>query len=129
MSSLLLVLMALSTEAPATAGAQPSSVVACTAQRLRPFVGPTGIHQSWPTTDELPPDVANGAGLLLSDVGMVADGYSHSLVVDSSSHAAYVVQQGGIAGFRTIYGPLPVAACAGSPPNNSFKGMPLRGTP
>ena len=128
MSSLLLVLMTLATEAPITTGAQPSSVVACTAQRLRPFVGPTGIHQPWPTTDELPPGLA-GAGLLLSDVGMVADGYSHSLVVDTLSSAAYVVQQGGIAGFRKIYGPLPVAACAGSTPNNSFKGMPLRGTP
>ena len=113
MSSLLLVLMVLATEAPITTAAQPPSVVACTAQRLRPFVGPTGIHQPWPTTDQLPPGLAHG-GPLLSDLGMVADGYSQSLVVDVMNRAAYVVQEGGIGGFRRIYGPLPVAACAGS---------------
>ena len=102
-------------------------VVACTAQRLRAFVDPTGVHQTWPMSAELP-DQANLA-LALSDQGIVADGYMHTLHVDRAARAAYVVQQGGFAGFRTIYGPLPVAACAEASPNNSFKGMPLRGTP
>lgn len=118
MSSLLFILLALAPEAPVTTGRQPPSVVSCTAQRLRPFVSPTGIDQSWPTVDELPRHLS-GTGLLLSSSRIVADGYSITLFVDVPNRSAYVVQQGGIAGFRTIYGPLPVAACAEASTDNS----------
>lgn len=102
--------------ASATDAAEPPSLLACTAQRLRPFAGPTGVHQSWPVIQELPSHLANGPGALLSDQGNIADGYSQTLHVDTASRAAYVVQQGGFAGFRTIYGPLPVASCPGTAP-------------
>ena len=96
---------------------------ACTARRLGAFVSATGIHQSWPTSAQLPDHLANQPGLPFPDEGMVADGYQHSLVIDVPARAAYVVQQGGIAGLRTIYGPLPVAAaCAGALPDGSVNG-------
>jgi hypothetical protein len=125
-NSLLLVL-ALIAEPSAVAVAEPPSIASCTAARLRPFVGPMGVRQPWPVAQELPNHLASSFGELLSDQGMVADGFMQTLHVDSSAHSAYVVQQGGFAGFRTIYGPLPVAACSGPPPNNSSKPTPLRG--
>ena len=125
MSSLLLVL-ALAAD-PSAAATEHRSVMACTAQRLRRYVGPTGVHQSWPVVQELPANLGGSLGELLSDQGIVADGYMQALHVDVSARAAYVVQQGGFAGFSTIYGPLPVASCSGSPPNNSSKPTPLRG--
>ena len=124
MNNLLLVL-ALLADSPATVAVQPLAVAACTAERLRPFVGPTGIRQSWPVVAELPDHLADGH--LLSDQGLVADGYMQTLHVDVAAQAAFVVQQGGFAGLRTVYGPLPVSSCHGTPPNKSFKPTPLRG--
>jgi len=44
---------------------------------------------------------------------MVSDGYRHRLLVDGPGNAVYVVQVGGFAGARTVYGPLPVdLSCA-----------------
>lgn len=83
----------------------------CTAQRLARFVGPTGVHQAWPTTT-LPAALAQQPGVLISDQGNIADGYEHRLVLDTVRASAYVVQTGGFAGRQTVYGPLPVAACA-----------------
>lgn len=88
------------------------ALVACTAQRLKRFVGPFGVRQSWPTVAELPPVHGRKFEEHLSDEGPVLDGYVQRLVVDTGSNAAYVVQLGGIAGTQTIYGPLPVSACA-----------------
>lgn len=110
MSSTLLLLAVLATAAADTAG--PQAVVECTAQRLRPFVGPMGIRQRWPVAEEVPEHMAASPGYLLSDQGAIADGYMQTLYLDVAARAAYVVQQGGFAGFRTIYGPLPVASCA-----------------
>jgi hypothetical protein len=114
MHSLLLVL-ALSAEPAAVTSPSPS-LASCTADRLRRFVGPTGIHQPWPAAADLPSQFASASGVLLSDQGMVADGYTQTLHVDPEARTAYVVQQGGFAGFRTVYGPLPVAGCPGSAP-------------
>ena len=125
MNSLLLVLALAA--GPAVSAPESAAITGCTAERLRRFVGPTGVHQPWPVASELPVHLANGFGELLSDQGMIADGYMQTLHVDVRARAAYVVQQGGFAGFRTVYGPLPVASCSGSPPNNSSKPTPLRG--
>ena len=95
--------------ATAAEGDVPSAID-CTATRLRRFVGPTGVRQAWPEAGALPPGLVEG-GVLLSDTGMLADGYSQWLVIDAANRAAYVIQSGGFAGFHTIYGPLPVAAC------------------
>jgi len=104
----------------------PPSLSSCTAESLRPFVAPTGLRAPWPEVRELPDTVTDTVGELLSDQGIVMDGYAHTLHVDTDSQLAYVVQQGGIAGFRTVYGPLPVAWCSAPPPNNSFKPNLLR---
>lgn len=114
MHPLLLILLALSVE-PAVGASTRLPVSTCTAERLSQFVGPTGIHQTWPVAESLPPQLASAAGQRLSDQGMVLDGYVHTLHVDPSKQSAYVVQQGGFAGLRTVYGPLPVAACPGAP--------------
>lgn len=103
------------------------SLVSCAADQLQPLVAPTGVEAPWPVVESLPEHLAGG--VLLSDQGVVADGYSHTLHVDPSTRTAYVVQVGGIAGYQTVYGPLPVPVCAGLPSNNSFKGTPLHGTP
>jgi hypothetical protein len=87
------------------------ALVACTAQRLKHFVGPLGVRQAWPTVDELPPVHGRHFEELLSDQGVVSDGYMQRLIVDTGSKVAYVVQQGGFAGVQTVYGPLPVGAC------------------
>ncbi|MET0288878.1 MAG: hypothetical protein ABW178_04565 [Pseudoxanthomonas sp.] len=82
----------------------------CTAQRLARFIGPTGVHQAWPTTT-LPAALEPQLGVLIADQGNIADGYEHRLLVDRAQARAYVVQRGGFAGRQTVYGPLPVAAC------------------
>ena len=100
---------------------------ACVADRLKPFVSPTGIHQAWPRASQLPAHVADDPGTLIADQGSYEAGYSHWLIVDRTVPAAYVVSRGGFAGHQVIFGPLPVANCAQVPPNNSFKPTPLRG--
>jgi len=104
----------------ATAPSGEQTVSSCTAARLRPFVGPTGVRPSWPESKELPGYLDGQPGVLLSDQGGVLDGYSHWLLVDDRTASSYVVQRGGFAGSQTIYGPFPVAACSQAPPNNSF---------
>ena len=54
------------------------SSTTCTAERLRPFVSPTGVRQSWPLAAELPPHLASNPGLPLSDQGNCQDGYSQA---------------------------------------------------
>ena len=100
----------------------------CTAEQLRHLVSPTGVHQSWPVATKLPASLENELGLLLSDQGVVSDGYNHWLLIDQSTTASYVVQRGGFAGSQTIYGPLPVIACPQVPPDNPLKAKLLRGT-
>ena len=102
------------------AAASPSetheTLLACTAERLRPFLSPLGLRQSWPQVAELPQHLATNPGLQLSDQGNYEDGYSHWLLVDLATASSYVVQRGGFAGTQTVYGPLPVAACSPVPP-------------
>ena len=119
--------LAVASPTAAQIGPQESSAT-CTAERLRPFVGPTGIRPSWPLAAELPSHLASSPGLVLSDPGNYQDGYSHWLFVDLATRTSYVVQRGGFAGTQTVFGPLPVANCSPAPPNNSFNPMPLRGT-
>lgn len=88
------------------------SVKECTAKYLKTRVGPTGVHASWPVLAELPSQFADADGMLLSDVGRVADGYRYTLFVDESARQAYVVQKGGIVGRTTVFGPLPVRDCS-----------------
>lgn len=96
-SSLLLV-RALAAEPAASPVPASSPVIACTAERLRAFVGPMGVRQPWPVAPELPPHLAPGFGELLPDAGLLACGYMQTLHVDASALIAYAAQQGGFAG-------------------------------
>lgn len=109
-NSLLLLILLGGGTAPAVHNS--AALIACTAQRLKPFVDPLGIKQSWPVAEELSPQFHNSFGTLISDQGPVADGYMHTLHVDVGERKAYVVELGGFAGRRKVYGPLPVAVCA-----------------
>ena len=124
----LLLGFALSTAPDSSATEAARSVVPCTASRLKNFVSPAGVGPAWPTTGQLPASLGDSLGVLLSDQGHFADGYSYWLLVDEGAASAYVVQRGGFAGTQTVYGPLPVASCPEVPPNNSFKPKPLRGS-
>lgn len=88
------------------------STTSCTAQRLAPFVGPYGIRQAWPVATQLPGLPLTDIGVLLSDSGQVMDGYTQRLHVVMETRSAYVVQQGGLAGTHTVFGPLPLASCS-----------------
>ena len=90
-------------------------VTACVASRLAPFVSPYGIQQAWPVMTHWPRKFLQVPGILLSDMGDIADGYQHSLHIDVDARAVYVVEQGGFAGTTKMYGPLPLSHCAGAP--------------
>lgn len=115
-SSMLLVVMTFAAGAPAAGAVGLDPAHACAVERLGPFVSPTGIHQPWPITPQLPRHLRDHPRQAFPDEAMVADGYQHSLLVDVPARSAYVVQEGGIAGLRTFYGPLPLAACVGPTP-------------
>src|SRR5436309_9752538 len=56
-----------------------------------------------------PPQHELLAAVLLKASGpTVGDGYSYMLLLHGPSNAAYVVQLGGFASARTVYGPLPL---------------------
>ena len=86
-------------------------LTACVASRLTPFVSPYGINQAWPVMTDGPGELLHTPGILLSDMGDIADGYQHVLHIDTGARAVYVVQQGGFAGTTKIYGPLPLPRC------------------
>lgn len=115
-------LLQAATPAPATesiALPPPASdaTVACALQRLKPFVGPYGIRQAWPVADALPAeDGQHVLGTLLSDTGPIADGYQQFLHIDAGARAVFVVEQGGFAGTRKVFGPLPLPRYAPKPP-------------
>lgn len=91
------------------------AAVACALQRLKPFVGPYGIQQAWPVAEALPAGYEHALGTLLSDTGIIADGYQQFLHVDAGARAVYVVEQGGFAGTRKVFGPLPLPRCTQDP--------------
>ena len=109
----LLLAVALSA-APVSGQPTVAETVECTAQRLRQFMSPTGIVQSWPKATDLPSSLQSWTGTLLSGSGPVMDGFTQTLHVDVPARSAYVVEQGGYAGTARIYGPLPVAGCPGA---------------
>jgi len=120
MPALVLAFLLQATPAPATGRIvlpPPASdaAVACALQRLKPFVSPYGIQQAWPVAKELPAGHEHAPGTLLSDTGPVADGYQQFLHFDADTRAVYVVEQGGFAGTRKVFGPLPWPRCAAAP--------------
>jgi hypothetical protein len=61
-----------------------------------------------------------GVLIPLSDPGLVSDGYYHWLRVQHATGLIYIVQVGGIAGRRTLFGPFTAeAGCLASPRKES----------
>lgn len=48
----------------------------------------------------------------LNEIGKIRDGYRHFLYVSANEKEIYIVQVGGIAGLRKVFGPLKPDACA-----------------
>jgi hypothetical protein len=78
--------------------------------RFRPCVGPTGPVTPLPLLAPGEQSSFTGNILRLSSAGMVADGYNHDLHLDAAGTRGVIVQTGGIAGHRTLFGPFDLAA-------------------
>ena len=107
--------VAASVPAPPPPISGEQAATACAIARLKPFVGPYGIQQRWAVAKALPQGREHAQGTLLSDTGPVADGYQQFLHVDEQSNAVYIVEQGGFAGTRKVFGPLPLPYCKPRP--------------
>ena len=82
--------------------------------RFRPCVAPTGVPSPLPVLPAGEEQRFNGGVLALSGSGSVADGYNHMLWLDTARSRGVIVQTGGIAGRKTVFGPFDLAAgCRG----------------
>ncbi|MBI2309230.1 MAG: hypothetical protein HYU78_18215 [Rhodocyclales bacterium] len=85
-------------------------------ERFAKCVGPTGLRRELPPAAEYPARSASSQVIELSAPGIVADGYAHTLILDEAEGVAFIVQTGGIAGTRAVFGPLSVErGCADLP--------------
>jgi hypothetical protein len=83
-------------------------------QRFAPCVGPLGSRVDMPTTSMPLNDADVIARIELARPGVVSDGYRSTLLVHGPTRPGYIVQIGGFAGTKTVYGPLSLATgCAG----------------
>jgi hypothetical protein len=78
-----------------------------------------GPKRAFPTVASTPPQNELMANVLMGTSGpLVSDGYNYMLLLHGPSNAAFVVQLGGFAGSRTVYGPLPFTTqCTALPLN------------
>jgi hypothetical protein len=71
-----------------------------------------GARPGFPVATREPDPREVIAQAVLPASALVSDGYRHELRVHGPSNAVFIVQTGGLAGTRTVFGPLPVAtAC------------------
>jgi hypothetical protein len=77
----------------------------------------SGIPSSWPTVESLPEDVPIQIVSLGADPpDAIHDALYRTLHLVQSRNAIYVEQTGGIAGMRTVYGPVSLAGkCSAAP--------------
>jgi hypothetical protein len=97
--------------------ANERALVDAVAQRLSSCFASLGPTRDFPVAAAAPPHKELLAAVVLKASGpLVGDGYSYMLLVHGPSNAAYVVQHGGFAAQRTVYGPLPLdTRCSDSP--------------
>jgi hypothetical protein len=94
--------------AAADADAQPA-VPPALLERFRPCVDALGPRQPLPALahpEAFRPEI--GAALVHIGDAQVSDGYFHWLVVKPDERSVYIIQVGGFAPRRTVYGPLPL---------------------
>ena len=94
--------------APAAAGEPAKAWAEALAKRFATCFSAVGTAQTFPVAQDLPDDGDIVAEADIPAVQTVSDGYRHRLRVHGPSNSVYVVQTGGIAGRRTVFGPLPV---------------------
>ncbi len=75
-------------------------------------VSAVGLTKELPLVDPAPQFDPTIKLHLLNDVGKIRDGYRHFLYVSANEKEVYIVQMGGIAGLRKVFGPLKPDACA-----------------
>lgn len=113
---MLLLILALATfqaPPPATPGESPVPTLSCSTRYFQRLVNAYGTPQGWQENTQVDAAVADQAGELLNDTGVVADGFRHTLVVDKiDGRYGYVIQVGGFAGMRRVFGPFPLRGCA-----------------
>jgi hypothetical protein len=78
------------------------------AKRFAPCFTALGAQGQFPLADREPGEQGMVAQVSLPSSSAVSDGYQHVLRVHGPSNAVFVVQSGGIAGSRLVYGPLPI---------------------
>ncbi|WP_372017088.1 hypothetical protein [Pseudoxanthomonas sp. 10H] len=96
---------------------QPAGVavpaLSCDARYFQRLVNAYGAPHAWRENAQAGAAVADPPGELLNDTGVVADGFRHTLVVDKANdRQGYIVQVGGFAGMRRVFGPFPLRGCA-----------------
>jgi len=89
----------------------PSKPLSCAAAYLGKLVSPTGAPDSWALSKIKYSAIEKLPREQISDSGTTLDGYSHWLYSEKNKKTVYVVQIGGIAGTRHVYGPFPEAQC------------------
>ncbi|MBS0224919.1 MAG: hypothetical protein JSS25_01080 [Proteobacteria bacterium] len=88
-----------------------SKSLSCAAAYLGRLVSPTGAPDSWVLSKAKYSAIEKLPREKISDSGTTLDGYSHWLYLAKDKQTVYVVQIGGIAGTRHVYGPFPAAQC------------------
>lgn len=75
-------------------------------------VNAVGLTKDLPLAEPAPQLDPNIKLHPLNDIGKIRDGYRHFLYVSADEKTLYIVQMGGIAGLRKVFGPLKTDACA-----------------
>lgn len=75
-------------------------------------VSAVGLTKELPLADPAPQFDPAIKLHLLNELGKIRDGYRHFLYVSANEKEVYIVQIGGIAGLRKVFGPLKPDACA-----------------
>lgn len=83
------------------------------AEKFRMCVGPLGPSRALPKLPLVEEQDFKGEVVSLWEPGLVSDGYHQTLVIDRTRARAIIVQQGGIAGTHTVFGPFALSSgCA-----------------
>ena len=98
--------------------AKERALVEAVSQRMSSCFTTLGPKRSFPVVSHLPPQEELFAAVLFRASGpWVSDGYNYILLLHRPSNAAFVVQLGGFATLRKVYGPLPLdTQCEGPAP-------------
>ena len=73
---------------------------------FQPCVNATGLVVDLPLADPQPAYESSGQLYQLNELGRIRDGYKHYLHISADTKLFYIVQTGGIAGTKKVFGPL-----------------------